>query len=59
MCAPLQLRRKQFGAFLHCLDELQAALAADRGEEDGEAQAAPPPPPAAAPEAEGAVAMQA
>ena len=56
---PVQLRRKQFGAFLHCLDELQAALAADRGEEDGEAQAAPPPPAAAAPEAEGAVAVQA
>lgn len=52
-----QLRRKQFAAFLHCLDELQAALFADKAGEDGEAGEAPPPPPPAA--AGGATAMEA
>jgi hypothetical protein len=36
-----QLRRKQFAAFLHCLDDLQVALAAEAASEDGEAAPAP------------------
>ncbi|KAK9843627.1 hypothetical protein WJX81_000107 [Elliptochloris bilobata] len=59
--ATIELRRKQFAAFLHCLDELQAAMSADKGGEDGEALAAPPAgtPPAPPPPADSVVAMEA
>ena len=57
-----QLRRKQFAAFLHCLDDLQAALAAETASEDGEAAPAlaPLPLPLLAPVSAGdeAIAME-